>query len=259
MGDETSLFKATTAYNSISIETSEDYWTLRTANNDIQSRINRKYPQRLALKNLLYLTGVLLFIPPPKTVCLLGTAGGGLVHFLKHHYSDCDITAVDVDGEMLDILKQHMALPAPDDQLTYVVDDALHFLDRCDQQFDLILVDLFLGNKPPHWLLQRHSMEHINAQLTSQGGVGYNLIIDNERGFTQFYKNLRSVFRQQTLCLRVEDLDNILAFAFRNPPPANNMQQNITTATQLGEKLEINYMEILSAIYDTNPTGAGVI
>lgn len=219
----------------------------------------RKSPAQLVLKNLAYLTGILLFMPPPKSICMLGTAAGGLIHFFRHYYPESHITAVDIDGEMLDLMQQRMGLPPADQKLTYVIDDALHYLDNCKQQFDLILVDLFIGNKLPPWLLQTHSMQQIYSKLNNQGGVGYNLIIDSEQDFTRYYKNLRQVFAQQTLCLRVDELDNILAFAFRDASPAADMEQNITRASQLSEQLDNNYLEILSAIYATNPVGSGII
>ena len=259
MGDGSCLFKATTRYNSISIETDDKYWTLRTANSDVQSRIRRTFPAQLALKNLEYLTGVLLFMPPPKTICVLGTGAGGLIHFFKHHYPGSHITAIEIDGEMLQIMQQRVALPAEDQQLTYVIDDASNFLDNCKQQFDLILVDLFLGNLQPQWLLQKHSMQQIYSRLNKHGGVGYNLLIDSEQNFIRYYRGLRSIFHQQTLCVRVDELDNILAFAFRDTQPPDDMSRNIARATQLSQQLNIDYMKILSTIYSTTPAGAGVI
>ncbi|NNE63673.1 MAG: methyltransferase domain-containing protein [Gammaproteobacteria bacterium] len=259
MVDKTCHFKANTRYNSISIETDYEYSTLRTANDDLQSRINRKYPERLALDNLIYLSGILLFIPPPKDICLLGTGAGCLIHFFRHHYPDSHITAIDIDAELLEIMQEHMALPTADDHLTYIIDDAAHYLKNNQQQFDLILLDLFLGDQSPDWLLQKDSMQQLFSMLKNQGGVGYNLLIDSEKEFTYYYKCLRKVFQQQTLCLPVKNLDNILTFAFRQPAPARNMSKNLEKAMVLSSQLDLNYMEILSEIYSTNPTGSGVI
>jgi spermidine synthase len=259
MVDKTFHFKANTRYNSISITSETDCRTLRTGNNDLQSRINWKHPEQLALSNLISLTGILLFIPPPKQICLLGVGAGCLIHFFRHHYPDHHITAVEIDGELLDIMHEHMALPRADDQLTYIVDDAANYLKNNQQKFDLILFDLFLGNKSPNWLLHEAFIKQVFLMLNKQGGVGYNLLIDSEAEFTRYYKNLRKVFQQQTLCLAVEDLDNTLAFAFRQPERSEDMSKNLEKAMMLSNQFGVNYMETLSEIYSTNPTGAGVI
>ena len=259
MVDKTCHFKADTRYNSISIEIDSDFRTLRTANNDLQSRINWKHPEQLALSNLISLTGILLFIPPPKSICLLGVGAGCLIHFFRHTYPAAHITAIEIDGELLEIMHEHMALPTADDRLNYIVDDAAHYLKNNQQPFDLILLDLFLGDKSPEWVLQKDSMHQLFLMLNRRGGVGYNLLIDSEDEFTRYYKSLRNVFQQQTLCLAVEDLDNTLVFAFREPIPAQDMSKNLEKAMMLSSQFNLNYIEILSAIYKTNPTGSGVI
>lgn len=259
MVDKTFHFKAKTRYNSITIDTETDFRTLRTGNNDLQSRINWKQPEQLALSNLISLTGILLFIPPPKHICLLGVGAGCLIHFFRHHYPDHHITAVELDGELLQIMHEHMALPNADDHLTYIVDDAANYLKTSHEKFDLILLDCFLGDKSPQWLMHEESINQVFFMLNTRGGVGYNLLIDSEVEFTRYYKTLRKVFQRQTLCLAVEDLDNTLAFAFREPEQSHDMSKNLQKAMVLSSQFGLDYMAILSAIYSTNPTGAGVI
>ena len=152
-----------------------------------------------------------------------------------------------------------MALPRADESLTYIIDDASHFIDSSQQKFDLVIADLFLGNQSPQWLLQTASMQQFNAMLTENGGLCYNLVIDSEKDFTAFYANLRAVFQQKTLCLPVEGLDNTIAFALRHQPEDCEMTEYMQKAFELGDQHGINYMEVLSAIYATNPVGSGII
>ena len=259
MTTDPSIFKADTAYNSIFVECDDKFWTLKTADQDLQSRINRQNPEQLILKNLRYLMGILLFLPAPKNICLLGTGGGALIHFLRHYYPQSPLTAIDIDGELLEIMHNKMDLPVADEKLRYIIDDAAHYIENCQDQFDLIIVDLFLGNHSPDWLLQSGSMRRLYAMLNDNGGLSYNLVIDSDSDFNEFYANLRRIFRQQTLSLPIEELDNTIAFAFRQPPPERNMTEYMALAYDLGAQQDINYMEILSVIYRTNPTGAGVI
>jgi len=253
------IFKAETAYTSLTIEQKGGQLLLRTDGDALQSVINQQNPQILALKNLRSLMGILLFLPPPERICLLGTGGGSLIHFLRFHYPKSHITAVEIDHELLEIMHAKMSLPRADDLLTYVIDDASHFIDTSEQKFDLIIADLFLGIQSPPWLLQSASMHRLNAMLTDTSGLCYNLVIDSEVDFKAFYANLRTVFQQKTLCLPVEGLDNTIAFALRHQPEDLEMAEYMQKAFELSDQHDSNYMEVLSAIYATNPVGSGII
>ena len=253
------IFKAKTAYASLTIEQKGDLIYLRTDDNALQSVINRQNPERLELQNLHSLMGILLFLPVPEKICLLGTGGGGLIHFFRHHYRNSQVTAVEIDGELLEIMHERMNLPHPDERLTYIIDDARHYIDTNQQKYDLIITDLFLGNRSPDWLLQETSMQSLYSMLTHKGGLCYNLVIDDEDDFKAFYASLRQIFDQQTLCLPVAGLDNTIAFALRQRPPDCDMSEYMQKALELGEQHEISYLETLSAIYATNPSGSGII
>ena len=110
-------FKATTKYASLSIVQKADCVELRSDTNALHSVINLKNPQRLALRNLEYLMGVLLFIPAPQKILLLGTGGGSLIHFLRHHYPRSHLTSVDNDSELQDLIQQKMLLPEASENL----------------------------------------------------------------------------------------------------------------------------------------------
>jgi spermidine synthase len=118
MTDESNLFKVTAHHRDLSIETNANTLELRSNSNTLQSVINVDHPEKLALKNLQYLMAILLFMPQPKRILLLGTGGGSLVHFLRHHYPDSHLTCVDIDGELLDLMHDKMYLPKADDCLT---------------------------------------------------------------------------------------------------------------------------------------------
>lgn len=259
MADDSKFFKVTSHHSDLSVETNANTLELRTNSNTLQSVINVDHPEKLALKNLEYLIAVLLFMPQPKRILLLGTGGGSLVHFLRHHYPDSHLTSIDIDGELLDLMHDKMILPQANDNLAYVIDDAANYLQHCDQTFDLILVDIFIGDQSPDWLLSTENMRRLHMLLSTSGAVAYNLLIDDESSFTEYYRDLREVFSQQTLCIPVAGYDNSITYGFRYQTEEQDMSSYMQQALDLGEAHDINYMEILSAIYATNPSGAGVI
>ena len=259
MAEDSKIFKTRSKYNDLSIKTNANKLELRTNTDALQSVIDLDHPEKLSLKNLEYMVAVLLFIPQPERILLLGTGGGSLVHFLRYHYPDSHLTSVDIDGELLDLMQNKMLLPKADEHLTYVIDDASSYLEHCDQQFDLILVDIFIGDQSPSWLLGADSMQRLHTLLSTTGAAAYNLLIDCESEFNLYYRDLRDVFSQQTLCIPVEGYDNTIAYGLRYSPDEQDMSVYMQQALDLGQVHDINYMEVLSAIYMTNPAGAGVI
>jgi len=259
MVQKTKNFKIETAFNHINACFLRGRLELHSGDDALQSVIDLQNPHHLALKNLEHLMAVLLFIPQPERILMLGTAAGSLLHFLRYYYPDAAITAVDIDVEFIEQLLKMEILPPAQAGLSYVYDDAAHFIEHCDQNYDLILIDVFNGAQSPAWLLEKYTTNNLFRLLTKRGALAYNLLIESEHDFKRFYRDLRLVFAEQTLCLPVQGLENTIAYGIRSPPPPLEMTQYMQLAVDLSERLEIDFMQVLAVIYNTNPVGRGVI
>ena len=253
------IFRTTTKHASISIVQNADCVELRSDTNALHSVVDLKNPQKLALKNLEYLMGVLLFIPAPQNILLLGTGGGSLIHFLRYHYPHSCLTSVDNDSELQDLMQQKMLLPKASANLVYLIDEASHYLHHCEQHFDLILVDIFSGSQSPHWLLESTASHQLYKLLTGGGAVAYNLLVDSDHDFKLFFENLSQVFNQQVLSLTIDGFENRLVYGFYSAPPRREMSYYIERAIAMTEIDDIDYLSVLSTIYTTNPVGSAVI
>jgi spermidine synthase len=259
MDDSAQNFKIETAFNSIHLVYKQGRLELRARDKALQSVINLDAPQQLELPNLQYLLSVLLFMPAPRRILMLGTAAGSLLHFLQHHYPQAYITAVDIDSELIEQLLQRKILPAPGNRLTYIYDNAARFIEQSDQNFDLVLVDVFIGAQSPPWLLEKTSIQQLYQCTASGGALAYNLLIDSEHDLRLFYRDLRQQFCGNALSLPVAGLENRVVYAIRDAGPAVDMAANMQRALQLSAQLGIDLMPILSVIYNTNPVGQGLI
>ncbi len=259
MEENTKNFKIETTYNRIDLFQQDGRLELRSQDNTLQSVIDLRNPHRLELRNLETLMSVLLFIPEPERILMLGTAAGSLLHFLRHYYPRASITALDIDVELVEKMLQMKFLPPASDGLTYVYDDASRFILASEQEYDLILSDVFTGAQSPAWLLEKKYIGGLYNRLSERGALAYNLLIDSEHDFKLFYRDLRLVFERQTLCLPVKGLENTIAFGIRQPLPKRDMGWYMQQAMTLSERLEIDFLKILSVIYNTNPVNAGVL
>lgn len=225
----------------------------------IQSEINTQQPQQLVMENLRYLMGVLLFIPPPEKILLLGVGAGSMVHFFRHYLPECHITAVDYDRQLLDFAHQQMMLPEADEKLSYVIQDARQYINECQQQYDLIVLDIFDGNQSPCWTRDKEFTRQIKTCLSDKGATAYNMLINSETAFNSFYKLLRQTFAGQTLCLETQEYENLLLYALNFTPEKRSMMQNIKHAQKTQAKYQLPFNQILSVIYDINPVDSGII
>jgi spermidine synthase len=190
---------------------------------------------------------------------MLGTAAGSLLHFLRYQYPQADITAVDIDAELIERLLGLKILPPPGSRLNYVYDDAARFIAQSDQDFDLVLVDVFNGPRSPPWLLEKASIQKLYEHTRLQGALAYNLLVDSEHDFRIFYRDLRQRFAGNALSLPVAGLENRVVYAVRGPAAACDMSTNLRRAQALSSQLGIDLVTILSAIYNSNPAGQGLI
>ena len=224
-----------------------------------QSAIDQNKPQQLLMENLKYLMGILLFMPPPKNILILGVGAGSLIQFFRFHHPESHITAVDYDNELLEIAHQHMLLPKTDDRLSYVIQDARLYIENCQQQFDLIVVDIFNGSQSPDWTRDKAFTKQLKSCLSIQGAVAYNMLINSEKSFNTFYKLLRKTFAGHSLCLEAEEYENLLLYVLNFEPESRSMMQNLEKAQEAQHKYELPFSQILSVIYDINPVDSGII
>ena len=255
------LTRHKTRLTGLRIEQQGDQRLLRFDNDGeaIQSAIDRHQPHQLHMQNLLYLMGVLMFIPEPSRILVLGVGGGAMIHFLRHHLPQAHITGVEHDAELLELAQQHLQLPAGDDQLLYVIEDADRFSRQCQQRFDLILCDIFSGPFSPGWLLARDSIDSLKHLLGADGAIAYNLLVRQAKSFAGFYRQLRLAYQRQTVSLELDDYQNLLVFALNSAPASNDMNHWLQRAHWASERYQLPGNEILATIYNINPVESGII
>jgi len=105
--------------------------------------------------------------------------------------------------------------------LRLTIDDGRHFLNRCRTQFDVVVLDAFLGDSSPSHLLTREAFASIRRVLRPGGTLVINTFGDLEPGrdfFTaSLSKTLKAVFRG----VRIHDSTNggIFFVATDRPDP----------------------------------------
>lgn len=82
---------------------------------------------------------------PPRSILMLGLAGGTAYRVLRHLLPECRLTAIDIDPEIVALARQHMALDALD--IEVFTQDAYPWLAANRREFDVVCDDIYLAGK----------------------------------------------------------------------------------------------------------------
>lgn len=120
-----------------------------------------------------------------KNVLLLGLGAGGAVREIRKRFPESYITAVEYDPEMVALTK--ICLPKKYwRSLEIVTDDAAKVVESTQKKFDLILIDLFVGDMLPPVVLSDRFVERLVAILKWDSYLGINFFKQHESGTAVF-------------------------------------------------------------------------
>jgi spermidine synthase len=131
-----------------------------------------------------------------ERVLLLGLGGGTVVHLIKERFPEVKITALEIDSEIIKIGKKYFGLEKVKN-LKIINTEAIKWVFGYDiskyrSKFDLILVDLYLGEKFPKKAMNDQFLKNLKKILAPQGTVILNWLKNKEakeikQKFTSFF------------------------------------------------------------------------
>jgi spermidine synthase len=107
------------------------------------------------------------------------------------------VDVVEINPAVVPVARQFFHLEP--ERLNLTLDDARHFLNRCHKQYDVVVLDAFLGDSSPSHLLTRQAFAAMHRVLRPGGTLVINCFGELEPGrdfFTaSMHKTLKSVFQ----------------------------------------------------------------
>ena len=116
-----------------------------------------------------------------KKVLLLGVGAGSVVDLLLNkHGLKCEITGVELDGKVIDFAKKYFDIEKYK-SLKIEQYDAFEFVQHCNEKFDLIVIDLFVGDTVPAAFSSEEFIQNLKKMSHEKCCVAYNKMTDNPK------------------------------------------------------------------------------
>lgn len=145
--------------------------------------------------------GALMHPGKPESLLLLGLGGGTVLRQIRHFLPELEITAVEIDPEMVRLARDYMALDTR--RTRVVVEDAWRFLRSDTQGYDIILDDLYrCGDRDverPH-AVSHNSVRDLRARLRHDGVLAMNFVLG--RGHAKVHRAARGAFLRHFASVR---------------------------------------------------------
>ncbi|MBI4624046.1 MAG: fused MFS/spermidine synthase [Verrucomicrobia bacterium] len=110
----------------------------------------------------------------PRRVLVVGLGGGTLPVFLRKHYPDATIDAVDIDPDVVYVAKKFFDF-REDSRMHAFVGDGREFIEKIRQPYDVIFLDAFGSDSVPPHLTTQEFLRAVRRAIRPDGVVVGNI------------------------------------------------------------------------------------
>jgi len=115
-----------------------------------------------------------------KEILILGLGAGGVTQIISNFWPQAKITGVEIDPVMVDLGKRYLSLK--ENKVKIVIQDALEFVKKkSKEKYDLILVDLYIGDDVPEKNNSLNFFKSVKKLLSKKGILVVNRLYYGEK------------------------------------------------------------------------------
>ena len=139
-----------------------------------------------------------------EKVLLLGIGGGTVFPMLHEQFPGAKITAVDIDQEIISLYSKYFS-SGTSSYVSLTCADAKKFVVSEKRKYDLIIVDLYVGNDVPDFVTGKPFFTALKNIVSSQGMIVFNYFTDKNQWaksqllFDKLSGIFQSVIRKQNI------------------------------------------------------------
>jgi spermidine synthase len=135
-----------------------------------QSVVKPGDPDHLELAYAKVAMVALAIVEAPRRILVVGLGGGTLPSFLRKHYPEAEIDAVEIDPVVVEVARQFLGF-REDPRMRAHVADGRRFVEAArPRSYDLVFLDAFGAERVPPHLATREFLQSVRRAL-APGGV----------------------------------------------------------------------------------------
>jgi spermidine synthase len=189
------IYSKESLYNNIYVYRWQNYLSMTFGHNRkiyTESILNVNDELDLPVTYTKYLTVGAAYTRKLDNILMIGLGAGRTSWYLHRHLPASDITAVELDPEVISIAQRFFGLKG-NEQYKLVENDGRRFLMRDESVYDLILIDAYRGPFVPFHLLTREFYAEVKAHLGPYGAMTQN-VEPSTMLFDSAFATISSVF-----------------------------------------------------------------
>lgn len=242
--ERTLIYEGHDEFGPVEVVENDKMRTLHLGTSVPQSEMFLKEPYKIPSEYILLMTMALLFHPHPKNVLVLGLGGGTLPKFLWKYFPTCRIDIVERSTLVIDLAYRFFKFPKSP-RINIHNTGALEFIKDTENQYDLIFIDLFEGDKLASAMNEKNFFNICQKRLTKKGILVWNTWKLNPQDLIDNFQKLCEIFGKDLLILPTKGWNNIF-LAFPTTMEKFPLYRVVQNARKLTEKTHVDYLEILA-------------
>jgi spermidine synthase len=189
-----------------------------------QSVVKPGDPDHLELPYTRVIPVAFAFVEAPRNVLVIGLGGGTIPSFVRKHFPEASIDAVEIDPGVVEVAGSHFGF-REDAKMRVHVEDGRRFIERTDRRYDLVFLDAFGPDSVPYSLATREFLASVRRVLAPRGAVIGNLWgRASNRLYDSMVRTYRSVYDTVSI-VDVHGAGNVIlvALPWRPAPSAEEL------------------------------------
>jgi spermidine synthase len=205
----------------------------------IQSAMEMRNPQRLALAYTRKMMAFLLFNSRPKRILLLGLGGGSLAKFCYGNLPEASLTAVEVSHDVI-AMRDEFGIPEDDHRFRVVNANGSAYISITTQPKDVILADACDRWGVAAELGSADFYRKARSRLSADGVFVVNICGD-EGSTAAHLEKIRDAFDDELLSLQVREDSNVIVFGFKGHRPDLRCERLELSARDLKKRFRLDF------------------
>jgi spermidine synthase len=208
------IHKAVAAGDVVDVSEQDGIRSLHLGSKTVQSSMRINAPNDLELAYTRSMMACLLFNPEPTHFLMVGLGGGSLPKFVYHKLPAAQVTAIELNPQVVAAARAYFHLPPDDERLQVKIGEGGEYVATHPASADVLVVDGFDGVSLADSLVTQKFYDDCAAALGERGILAVNLW-GSDKNFDTYLQRIETSFNGLTLCLPTEKHGNIVVFGLK--------------------------------------------